>query len=182
MISRNTPRGVVPALLGAAAAALIAVTAFAGADPRIPFPPPASHAGKWLDYHGRAVGAGGSAAGRPGPECTVCHDRADCISCHSQAMPRDHTNAWRTRVHGLMAAGNAGRCAVCHREDYCIRCHQETAPRTHTGSWRRRHCGACHFGPGQTIAGNCSVCHKRPGHPAAPHPVNPGLVCIQCHT
>ncbi len=170
-------------ILAAAAGVLSAVPAWTadGDDPRIPFPRPASHRLKWLEYHGKAVGAGGFTAGRPGPECTVCHDRTDCIACHATVMPRDHTNFWRTRGHGLMAAGVRERCAVCHREDYCIRCHNETAPRSHIGNWRNRHCTVCHFGPGTSLAGNCTVCHKGRSHVSAPHPVNPGLVCSQCH-
>jgi len=176
-------RGAVLALLGTVAAAAVVMTALAadGDGTRIPFPRPSSHQGKWLEYHGKAVGAGGSSAGRPGAECTVCHERTDCIACHAETMPRDHTNYWRTRGHGLMAAGVRERCNLCHREDYCIRCHNETAPRSHTGNWRSKHCSVCHFGTGGAIAGNCTVCHKAKSHVAAPHPINPGIVCTQCH-
>jgi hypothetical protein len=150
-------------------------------DDRIPFPKPASHRANWLEYHGKAAGAEGNSPGRPGKKCLVCHDRDDCIGCHTTIMPRDHHNAWRMRGHGLAAGGNSGRCVTCHKQDYCVRCHSETAPRTHTATWRKRHCTWCHFGSGDSIAGKCTVCHKRAQHVSAPHPVNPALNCELCH-
>jgi hypothetical protein len=153
-----------------------------GADKRIPFPRPASHKGRWIEYHGKAVGAAGNSPGSPGTACLTCHDRTDCIACHSTTMPRDHTNYWRTRGHGLMAAGNRERCLICHRQDYCIRCHNETAPRTHVGSWARRHCNQCHYSGSFAPSGNCVVCHKAARHLSAPHPVNPSMNCALCHT
>jgi hypothetical protein len=173
-------------LLLVAAAAVVAGMMTAGAsaadkDERIPYPKPGSHRGNWSEYHGRSVGAGGGSAGRPPAACLVCHERRDCITCHTMIMPRDHTNFWRTRGHGLMAEGNRERCLACHRQDYCIRCHSETAPRTHTASWRQRHCTQCHYGSGGSVAGNCTVCHKRAMHASAPHPINPGMNCALCH-
>ncbi len=168
MISRKKARGIAVLLAAGALAAgtLLGLPANAadGADGRIPFPKPASHRGRWIEYHGRAVGAAGNTPGSPGEACLTCHVRTDCIGCHSTTMPRDHTNYWRTRGHGLMAAGNRERCETCHRQDYCIRCHSETAPRSHTAGWINRHCTICHFGPGGLPGDNCSVCHKRPPH------------------
>lgn len=151
------------------------------ADERIPFPRPGSHRSSWLEYHGRSVFTGGGSAGRPDKACLVCHERSDCMICHTTQMPRDHTNFWRTRGHGLQASGNRERCLACHRQDYCIRCHSETAPRTHTASWTSRHCGWCHFSSGTTPAGNCAVCHRQAPHAAAPHPVPAALDCLMCH-
>ena len=158
-----------------------AVTAAGEQDGKVPFPKPGSHKGNWSEYHGRSVAAGGGSVGRPPAACMVCHDRQDCITCHATVMPRDHNNYWRTRGHGLMAEGNRERCFTCHRQDYCVRCHSETAPRSHTASWRSRHCTVCHFGAGNTITGNCTVCHKQSTHVSAPHPVNPGMNCSLCH-
>ena len=150
-------------------------------DTRIPFPPPSSHQGRWLEFHGRSVGAGGGSALRPEAECLICHDRKDCTGCHSIVPPRDHTNFWRTRSHGLMAAGNRERCQTCHRQDYCIRCHSETAPRTHTAGWRARHCDGCHFSGVSVPGEGCGVCHRMAPHTSAPHPVGPTLDCRLCH-
>lgn len=168
---------------GFAAVMLLACAAASAAagDGRIPFPKPGSHDPRWIEFHGKAVLANGGSAARPGEECTTCHERNDCIACHAMRLPRDHTNFWRTRGHGLQASANRERCRTCHQQDYCIRCHSETAPRSHTAGWRARHCGWCHYGSGYGPADNCSVCHKRALHLSAPHPVNPGVNCRQCH-
>ena len=151
------------------------------ANERSPFPRPGSHRSNWIEYHGKAALAGGASAGKPDKACLVCHERNDCIACHNTQMPRDHTNFWRTRSHGLQASGNRERCLTCHRQDYCIRCHSETAPRTHVANWRSRHCGWCHYSSGFAPADNCIVCHRQALHTSAPHPVSGALNCLQCH-
>ncbi len=148
---------------------------------KIPFPKPDSHRGNWLQYHGRTVALAGNTADVSGKACLVCHEKNDCIACHNTAMPKDHTNFWRTRGHGLTAGVNPERCMTCHRQDYCVRCHNETAPRTHVANWRQRHCTWCHFDGGVTPADNCVVCHKRAPHTSAPHPVSGTLNCTSCH-
>mgnify|MGYP001566403563 CR=1 FL=1 len=181
MTSKNAAMKKIVLVLLAAAAVGAGFAARAAEDDRIPFPKPSSHTGRWLEYHGRTVGAEGNSPGKPGKVCVLCHDRTDCIGCHTTVAPRDHNNAWRVRGHGLMAGGNRDRCLACHKQDYCVRCHSETAPRTHTASWRKRHCTWCHLGPGFVPADNCVVCHKRAQHVSAPHPVNPALNCGLCH-
>lgn len=148
---------------------------------KIPFPRPASHAGNWLEYHGRAVEPTLNPDGAPGSNCVTCHERTDCISCHNTRPPRDHTNTWRTLSHGFMAEGNRERCRTCHKQDFCVRCHNETAPRSHVGNWRTRHCTWCHFGSGLSPADSCGVCHKKAPHTSAPHTVNPQMDCTLCH-
>lgn len=164
IVRKRTAAGLlVLALLGAGFAAAGA-TSVSGQDGRTPFPRPASHKGNWSEYHGRAVGARGNSPGQPGKACLTCHEQTDCMACHTTIMPRNHNNTWRVRGHGLTADGSRERCFTCHREDYCIRCHSETAPRSHTAGWRNRHCTVCHFGPGKTITGGCTVCHKQTTH------------------
>jgi hypothetical protein len=173
------------------AAMVMAVSLAKGADaPRtakIPFPMPESHKANWMEYHGRTVQLSVGETGRAGESCYTCHEKTDCITCHNTRMPRDHTNTWRTRTHGLMAEGNRERCLACHRQDYCIRCHNETAPRTHVANWAQRHCTWCHFGSGIAPADNCVVCHRSAPHtsaPPAPHPpIGAQTTCIQtgCH-
>jgi len=152
-----------------------------GGQGRIPFPMPDTHKGDWIRFHGSFVELNRNEAGQQGTACYVCHDRNDCIECHSSRPPRDHTNIWRMRSHGLEAAGNRERCLRCHRQDYCVRCHNETAPRTHTGNWARRHCTRCHFGGGLVPADNCVVCHRTAPHTSAPHGVGAGVDCSVCH-
>lgn len=148
---------------------------------RIPFPAPDTHKGDWIRFHGSFVDLNRNEVGQHGTACYVCHDRNDCIECHSSSPPRDHTNFWRMRGHGLEAAGNRERCLRCHRQDYCVRCHNETAPRTHTGNWEQRHCTWCHFDGGLIPADNCVVCHRTAPHTSAPHIVRGSLECRRCH-
>jgi hypothetical protein len=152
---------------------------------KIPFPKPQSHSANWLEYHGRTVDAGSSAADALANPCITCHQKTDCISCHNTRAPRDHTNTWRTLSHGFMAEGNRDRCLTCHRQDFCIRCHNETAPRSHTGGWSTgftpRHCRQCHFEGGFRPSEPCNVCHRTAPHNTAPHAVDPRANCTQCH-
>lgn len=148
---------------------------------KVPFPRPQSHKANWLEYHGSFVTAEGNSPGKPGRSCTICHGKGDCIACHETKLPRDHTNFWRKRSHGLMAEGNRQRCLICHRQDFCVRCHSETAPRTHTATWRTRHCTWCHYNGGSAPADNCVVCHKVALHASAPHTVNGSINCSLCH-
>ena len=164
MISSNSPkmRGILVSVLGIAAALLFAAVTAGSAD-KIPFPKPDSHRGDWARNHGLHSQVDQNEAGQSGGVCLTCHQKNDCIACHSQTMPKDHTNFWRTRAHGLTASVNRERCLYCHRQDYCIRCHNETAPRSHTGAWRTEHCKWCHpFG--SRPEGSCGVCHKRSPH------------------
>ena len=103
-----------------------------------------------------------------------------------EVLPRNHTNYWRQRGHGLTAQLDRMSCATCHRTDACERCHQEVLPRSHRGMWgggQNTHCLSCHF-PVET-QGNCVTCHKAtPGHlGAAPLPPNhnPAMNCRLCH-
>ncbi len=148
---------------------------------RIPFPKPDTHRGDWIRYHGSYVDLNLVQIKKPDTGCYVCHDRNDCVDCHSTRPPKDHTNFWRTRSHGLEAGANRERCLRCHRQDYCVRCHNETAPRTHVGNWTDRHCTWCHYGSGLSPADNCVVCHRVVPHASAPHAVNPSVDCLVCH-
>ncbi len=144
---------------------------------------PDDHRADWKRLHGRnVVAAGGADEAR----CSICHTRQlDCIRCHEESAPDDHTNFWRERGHGIAVRGDRGRCATCHQPDACDRCHRETAPRSHTSSWGSpidRHCVTCHL----PVSGeNCVVCHAgAPSHAlAAPQPPDhaPGMNCRQCH-
>ena len=148
---------------------------------KIPFPEPGSHDSGWIEYHGKIEGFSLRLPKGEAGDCYTCHRKNDCIECHYTQAPKDHKNRWRTLGHGLSAGGNRDRCLSCHRQGYCIRCHNETAPRSHKGNWEDKHCQWCHFAGTLKPANNCSVCHKQALHTSAPHPVNSGLNCSDCH-
>ena len=157
---------------------------------KIPRPRPQSHRADWIRNHGADVNLDPGGRGAP-QSCSLCHEKADCISCHNTQLPKDHTNTWRIRTHGFQAEANRDRCATCHKEDYCIRCHNETTPRSHSGRWNAgglvntpdspTHCKWCHFSSRITPAEGCGVCHKRAPHTSAPHTVNGAIDCNNCH-
>jgi len=162
----------------------MAVSIARGAE-KVPFPRPATHKGNWSENHGVDAQLDLRESGKTGTVCLTCHEKSDCIACHTMRLPRDHNNFWRTRGHGLTADINRERCLACHRQDYCIRCHNETAPRSHSGAWRTRHCTWCHFASGIKPADGCGVCHKIAPHASRPSPHPPiGATtnCSVCHT
>lgn len=136
--------------------------------------PPDSHRAGWERFHGTAGRL--TQAGQHGTDCFTCHAQQACEACHNTRPPQDHTNFWRVRGHGLMAAGDRERCTTCHRQDFCEACHRETAPRTHIGTWSSsRHCPWCHLSAGfSSTDENCRVCHRTILHATAPHPINTG--------
>ena len=126
--------------------------------------------------------------GREGAQrCAFCHvEPAFCDNCHKDQKPRDHTNLFRIKTHGLLAAVDRTRCQVCHETDFCVRCHENTAPRSHRAGWsgkRSRHCLNCHFPISREPS--CATCHfQNPPHDTAPpQPPShlPGLNCRLCH-
>lgn len=124
--------------------------------------------------------------------CALCHQKADCSSCHQQDPPQDHTFFWKAKGHGLAMGQARDRCMACHEGvDFCERCHAETKPADHVATWgatQNRHCLNCHF-PISSVGGQvCAVCHSAtPSHvDAPPQPDNalhgPGALCRDCHT
>ncbi len=145
--------------------------------------PPPSHDGGWAHLHGHAVLSGDPAIQN---RCGLCHDEpTSCQACHQRQPPRDHTNQFRLRGHGLAASFDRARCATCHTRDSCEQCHQETRPLSHRGGFGApadRHCTSCHF-PLQD--NGCATCHRStPGHLAAtplPGDHHPAMNCRHCH-
>lgn len=143
---------------------------------------PSTHAHQWTRLHGQTVRADSQATV---DDCSLCHERDDCISCHKDQAPTNHNNIFRLRSHGVLAAIDRDNCAVCHTRDSCDRCHEETTPTSHRGSYgapKATHCFGCHLPVQQN---SCFTCHKgTPSHSlAAPKPDDhlPGLDCRQCH-
>ena len=186
--SRRDKRKIALFAVLSATGIIAALVLTAWSDERIPFPRPDSHRGAWVENHGIEAQVQMNEAGQTGRTCLTCHEKNDCIACHTSRLPRDHTNYWRTSGHGLTASVNRERCLICHRQDYCVRCHNETAPRSHVGNWGRpgnRHCTWCHFSSGMVPADSCGVCHKIAPHTSRPtiHPViGPQTDCRACHT
>ena len=144
--------------------------------------PPPNHAANWMRYHGSIVR--GRSAERS-DQCALCHQPAECTTCHHIQLPENHNNYWRRRGHGLTASMDRESCATCHDSDSCQRCHEEVRPASHVGSWgapRDRHCLACH----EPLRGeSCVVCHAAtPSHDrATPLPPDhlPSMDCRACH-
>lgn len=140
---------------------------------------PPDHDANWKGFHGGV--AVFNEEGSHGKDCLTCHTQDACASCHSTEAPDDHTNFWRTRAHGFMAAGNEERCSTCHQQDFCERCHNETAPLTHIGNWGADHCPTCHLSSSMGPQEGCLACHKEALHVTAPHGVNSAADCLSCH-
>lgn len=125
---------------------------------------PDSHNTAWERQHGQAAKANEG-------ECLTCHDeRLECIGCHEDMAPRNHSIAWVQKNHGLESRWNRMACATCHKEDFCSACHEEAVPRSHsragfgTSGSAGFHCQTgCQLPYGNwknTPAKNCIVCHK----------------------
>jgi hypothetical protein len=123
---------------------------------------PTDHQKSWTLRHGRT--AEWQTNAEHGQNCTLCHTRTGCKTCHLNTKPRDHTGLWRVRMHGTAATWNRHRCKTCHTTGACKSCHQTTAPQSHRGAWKAIHgisaktkrngnCGACHH------KAWCTACH-----------------------
>lgn len=123
---------------------------------------PEAHQANWIKRHGMESEF---AEGGHGKDCSTCHAKRECVECHTQTAPKDHTNFWRTRGHGIEARMDRERCLTCHKQDSCVRCHSETVPRNHRGAWLDNHCRACHLKSSFTPENNrCAVCHRQIPH------------------
>lgn len=152
---------------------------------------PASHTkGKSFRFnHGRGDYATLDAP-FPQTSCALCHKEESCDACHQREQPRNHTEPFKRRLHGLQAEIERQSCQTCHKQDWCQRCHQSEQPVNHRGTWstgQQSHCIACHDPLSST---GCYTCHKNTlGHLAAPaKPVDANhtgasdpTACENCH-
>ncbi len=127
---------------------------------------PKSHFQTWMTRHGRTAEWNGVASHRN--NCTLCHTKSECKSCHMTTAPKSHTALWRIRTHGLAASMDRSRCKTCHETGVCMNCHRHTAPLNHRGAWPRVHGLAAKAAPEK-----CKVCHSAAYGSAA--------TCIECH-
>ncbi len=124
--------------------------------------PPSDHEGNWLLKHGAE--SRWSAVSGHTKDCSSCHRRDACATCHRTKRPQSHTGLWRLRGHGLAAGWDRNSCRTCHETGACISCHKTNRPLNHSGAWSTYHSLAAE------VEGNshCAVCHS-PGY------------CISCH-
>jgi len=147
---------------------------------------PESHHHLWKERHGDLAR---SKLERQEGRCDLCHTQPQwCEKCHREEPPKSHTNLWRQRTHGVMAAIDRTSCQTCHTTDYCQRCHMETEPRSHRSAlWEgtvNTHCAQCHFPI--RLEESCRICHRQdPQHDTAPDMPSwhlPSMNCRSCHT
>lgn len=142
---------------------------------------PPDHKDAWEIMHGKA-----SEDMVRGGRCYRCHPRSDCLSCHENKKPSNHTVSWRNMGHGLQSQIDRNNCQTCHRTDFCIACHKQSTPRSHVGNWGDRHCFGCHVTSGGDIQ-SCNVCHTSGVlHTTAPRkpegvPHDAATDCRSCH-
>jgi hypothetical protein len=137
---------------------------------------PETHDGYWVTRHGKVSAIDES-------ECAACHtDRLDCVRCHEDTKPRDHTSGYVNKGHGMKARWSRNSCTACHTDSsFCDECHEVSEPSSHTMGWggnlynrtgdaagrTGRHCVTCHtpatignsYGSDYITRG-CKVCHK----------------------
>ncbi len=150
---------------------------------------PPGHNSQWIRGHGEFIHQNGF---KTETYCTVCHNQSQCSRCHQQEAPRNHTEFWRLKGHGIAAGLDRASCFTCHHGvDSCQRCHATTAPLDHSAAWgapSNRHCLGCHFPLTSAGAERCAVCHTgTPSHASAPpQPANALHIsnanCQTCHT
>jgi hypothetical protein len=138
---------------------------------------PPSHDAAWPQTHGRFMEF------EDKESCLLCHQEETCYTCHDLEEPRDHTNLFRRKTHGLKASFDRSRCLVCHRNDECQACHLATADPIPAA-------------PYHTPDASCLTCHSplaaqgpAPRPPQRffkpmPHRMMMGLdsdTCLECH-
>ncbi len=128
---------------------------------------PETHNSLWTMKHGDAANANIE-------DCLTCHEeRLECIACHEDVKPRNHTLTWTNKVHGMESRLNRMDCSTCHQQDFCVECHETAVPLSHSragfadgvGSTASWHCQTgCYLttgAPWQSAAQkNCITCHQ----------------------
>lgn len=156
--------------------------------------PPSHRAGDFVLSHGSITGA----------ECTICHTRERCETCHVNAAtleavramppagaavelpawtpeyptPADHQTGDWLALHGTDAQTPAS-CSTCHTRDSCSTCHVETPPAAIA-----RLPGASHVqAQGVTTTRSAPESHALPTFPTAhaPFAETAATSCTACH-
>ena len=127
-----------------------------------------AHPPGFAEHHGAAAASGSV-------ECSACHEKTFCSSCHAgSSKPVFHPANFLTR-HGVDAYGGARDCSSCHNtQTFCRSCHQGLGVASrgrvdvafHTGQpmWLLQHGEAARKG----LEG-CTSCHRQQD-------------CTRCHS
>jgi hypothetical protein len=138
------------------------------------FSPPSHLEPDWLTRHGQPANADLR-------QCSTCHVREDCASCHTDLAPRavqrlpsrravqapgvllartapaSHAAPFFDREHAALAASSPASCTQCHSRRMCEECHNAPSrPRFHPPNFTARHASAAY---GQRM--ECQSCHDR---------------------
>ncbi len=133
--------------------------------------PPLSHTLAWqLQGHGVAAETNRQT-------CTVCHDQAECISCHTTNEPFSHTGLWGSPS-----------------DRHCLYCHLDST--NYVSGTVGSDCSFCHQASnvfakhmslpmiGHNTGSDCTTCHSLTAGvgPAIQHPYPPvAAQCVVCH-
>lgn len=112
---------------------------------------PASHRPKkWQRSHGEISVADPR-------QCTMCHSKSYCRSCHGLEMPHPKQWAQGKTGHGRVAGVNRGLCDRCHAggPDLCSMCHHTTYQPSR-GTWVKQHYAQVR----EEGLGRCLDCHS----------------------
>jgi hypothetical protein len=136
------------------------------------YPTPASHtSGTFLENH---------APDGDGAECSTCHVRSDCSSCHldvgerpftavfassdvqapgvgvEATAPRSHDEPFFVTQHPNRASTTEQLCSTCHTTPFCNECHEDALrPVFHEPNFVQRHAADAY---GRNL--DCANCHS----------------------
>ncbi|HSH76128.1 MAG TPA: hypothetical protein VLA09_10635 [Longimicrobiales bacterium] len=136
------------------------------------YPTPSSHVDDgWLNAHKLQVSV---------RECSTCHTRDDCRTCHvgivptaveelprrgevsapgvglEARAPASHESLFFLDAHSALAAADGRSCAVCHVESTCIACHDGPSD----GGYHPPSFVARHAADAFARSDECATCHS----------------------
>lgn len=141
-------------------------------------------------------------ARQTGATCTACHDRSECVECHTGSVkPMEFHPGDYVMTHAVDARRGKPDCSACHRlESFCVACHERSGLGTraasqfnsadparffHPAGWASATQGApnIHAQEARRNITACASCHREEdcltchsaepgGVRASPHPAN----------
>lgn len=145
------------------------------------YPEPGSHlADDWLEGHQQEASVA---------ECSTCHTRNDCRTCHVSSMPDlvaslptreaalapgvmlesrspdSHESLFFMQSHPVLASADQATCQTCHVERFCVACHEaDLGGGYHPPNFMTRHAADAYGRDSE-----CSNCHQQ------------AAFCRECH-